>query len=723
MGRGTQNVYFGAPGTGPEAAISIVPPIGQRSDDLPLRGRDKLLAELSAPGPRVRILHGLGGCGKTRLALEAAFLAQRDGTEAWWVSAADRSTLEAGMRALGRRLGVTDAELAHGDAADTIWRRLSARQTGWLLVIDNADDPPLLAGAGTSVANGQGWLRPVHGQTGMILVTTRDGRPASWAPWCGRHRLPALLNSDAAEMLADHAGGYPALGSGTDAQELASRLGGLPLAVKIAGSYLSDAATTPAAYADPDQVRTYRQYKEALDTKNLATVFPAPNSAMTQDEARTLIGKTWDLTLDLLQARQMPEARPLLRLLSTFADAPIPHELLLHPATLAASNVLPSITGPRLWEILKTLDAFGLIDLNPSTESSATLPTAHLHPLVRDTSQPLPTERLPTLELAARLLEQAVSAHTQQSSAPEDPQSWPAWQLLTPHSTTVFSSVTAEPGYPDDTKKSAAFSAYMAARYLASQGAHAQAELLYRDILTTQLRVLGPDHPDTLNTRHCIAMEMAARGNHTDAETEHRDVLTATLRVLGPDHPDTLNTRHCIAMEMAARGNHTDAEAEYRDVLTTRLRVLGRDHPDTLNTRHCIAMEMAARGNHTDAEAEYRDVLAATLRVLGPDYPDTLHTRHNIAVEMAARGNHTDAEAEFRDVLAARLRVLGPDHPDTLNTRHNIAVEMAARGNHTDAEAAFRDVLAARLRVLGPDHPSTMVTSGWVDYLAGQGTA
>src|SRR5487761_984513 len=52
LGRGTQNVYFGAPGTGPEAAISIVPPIGQRSDDLPLRGRDKLLAELSAPGPR-----------------------------------------------------------------------------------------------------------------------------------------------------------------------------------------------------------------------------------------------------------------------------------------------------------------------------------------------------------------------------------------------------------------------------------------------------------------------------------------------------------------------------------------------------------------------------------------------------------------------------------------------------------------------------------------------
>jgi plasmid stability protein len=668
LGTGTQYVSFGAPGAEPEAAISIAPPIGQRSDDLPLRGRDKLLAELSAPGPRVRILHGLGGCGKTRLALEAAFLAQQDGAEAWWVSAADRGSLEAGMRALGRRLGASDAELAHGDAADTVWRRLSARQARWLLIIDNADDPPLLAGAGTSVADGQGWLRPVHAQAGMILVTTRDGRPASWAPWCGKHRLPALPDSDAAQMLSDYAGGYPALGTETDAAELASRLGGLPLAVKIAGSYLADAATTPAAYADPDQVRTYRQYKEALDTKNLATVFPAPNGTMTQDQARTLIGKTWDLTLDLLQARQMPEARPLLRLLSTFADAPIPHELLLHPSTLAASPILPSITGPRLWEILKTLDAFGLLDLASGKQSPPALPTARLHPLVRDTSHPLPTELLPFLELAAQLLEQAVSALTEQTSVPEYPQSWPAWQLLTPHSTTVFSSLTAKPGYPDDSAKSAAYAAQMAARYLATQGADAQAEPLYRDVLTVLLRVLGPDHPVTLTTRHCIAVGMSERGDHEAAENESRDILTAKLRALGPDHPDTLTTRAQIAVEMAARGNHEAAENEYRDVLTATLRALGPNHPDTLTTRHCIALEIAAHGNHEAAENEFRDILTAKLRALGPNHPDTLATRHEIARIMTARGNHEDAEAEFRDVLVAKLRVLGPDHSSTKAT-------------------------------------------------------
>jgi plasmid stability protein len=84
--------------------------------------------------------------------------------------------------------------------------------------------------------------------------------------------------------------------------------------------------------------------------------------------------------------------------------------------------------------------------------------------------------------------------------------------------------------------------------------------------------VLGPDDPDTLNTRHGIARATAARGDHAAAEAEHRDVLAARLRVLGPDHPATLSTRHQIAFDMAERGDHTAAEAEFRDVLAAMLR-------------------------------------------------------------------------------------------------------------------------------------------------------
>lgn len=325
------------------------------------------------------------------------------------------------MRALGRRLGVADAQLEHGDAADVIWRHLERRQDPWLLVIDNADDPRVLAGAGTGVAEGRGWLRPVAGDAGMVLVTSRDGSAASWGSWPRRHRLEMLPADPAAAVLADYAGHHPGLGGEEEARVLAGRLGGLPLALKIAGSYLAGAAQIPAAFADPGVIRTYRAYLDAVQGGELGVVFPVPGGQLTAEQARGLIGRTWELTLDLLDARPLPEARQLLRLLACLADAPIPYQLVLHPRTLTASPPFRDITGARLWQVLTALDDFGLLDLDAGSEPPAGIPVARVHPLVRDTSRPAAgPDRLSYLELAARLLGRAARAG--ETGLPEDPQ-------------------------------------------------------------------------------------------------------------------------------------------------------------------------------------------------------------------------------------------------------------------------------------------------------------
>jgi hypothetical protein len=77
---------------------------------------------------------------------------------------------------------------------------------------------------------------------------------------------------------------------------------------------------------------------------------------------------------------------------------------------------------------------------------------------------------------------------------------------------------------------------------------------------------------------------MAELGDHDGALAGYRDVLAAKQRVLGPDHPSTLTTRHQVAYEMAELGDHDGALAEYRDVLAAKQRVLGPDHPSTLST-------------------------------------------------------------------------------------------------------------------------------------------
>ena len=709
-----KNEFF-VSGIPAEPDVSIAPPVGQRDDRLPLRGRDDLLTVLTdvSRGSKVRVVHGLGGCGKTRLALEVAFRAQQQGDEVWWVSAADKSRLVAGMHAVGRRLGVRDRELQHGEAADLVWKRLSGTQQNWLLVIDSADDPQILAGPdpGTRVRDGTGWLRPLGSPAGIVVVTSRDGRSRSWGGWCELHRAGMLAPDEAARVLTDHAGGHEGLGNDDEAAALAIRLGRLPLALKIAGSFLAESVVVPTAFASLGVARTYRQYLEAIEEERLETVFPAPvaeGTELTYEQARGLIGRTWELTLDLLEAQRTPEGRQLLRLLSCLADAPIPHEL-LHPDTLGRSPFFKGISGSRLWQVLKTLEDFALVDL--MSGDGDMLSATRLHPLVRDTSRPGtgdPDERDAYLMLAAELLRRAATA--EEAGLPEDPAMWPKWQTLVPHARHVFNTLTSGPRYPDVAAEVVASAALMAGRYQQAQGLYPQAEALERAVLKMRLRALGAEHQETLAARHAVAVTMGQRGDHARAEAEFHDVLDARQRVLGAEHQDTLATRHEIALMMAARGNRTRAEAEFRDVLATRLKVLGTDHRDALATRLELARMMGERGDQAGAETEYRGVLAAELQVLGVNHPHTLATRHEIARTMAARGDRAGAEAEFRDVLAVRLRVVGAKHPDTLITRHEVARMMGERGSYAKAEAEFRDVLAIRLKVLGAEHPDTLIT-------------
>ena len=764
LGAGTQHNYFGGMPRVTEAPVSIALPAGQRDGRFPLRGRGKLLGELVAAdgGPRVRVIHGMGGCGKTCLALEAAHLASQRGVEIWWVSAAERSRLVAGMQALGRRLGVTDDELRRGDAADLLWLRLSGWTREWLLVLDNADDPEVLAGPGAPVADGTGWLRPVISPAGLVLVTSREGHAGSWGPWCRLHSLGMLTTADAAQVLADRTGVHHGrLGGDAGAEPLADRLGRLPLALRIAGSFLAELAEVPPAFADPAQIDSYLRYREVLDQGDLDAAFPSrAASTLTPDLARDIIDRTWELSLDQLESRQFPEARRLMRLASCLADAPIPYELLLRPPALADSRLFADITGPRLWQVLQALADFGLIELTGVGGPDHVVPRViQLHPLVRDTSRAgtSQSERREYFALAARLAQ--IAAGPKVAGSPEDPAAWLRWQTLAPHALHVFEVITLGAGYPDEVLVAAAYAADEAAAYQANQGLISTAEATHRAVLEVRLRVLGPDHPDAIGTRLYIARRLSERADYHNAEIAYENVLDAMRRTFGPNNLTTLNVQHNIAALISFRGDYSQAEARYRDVMAVKLRTLSSDHEQVLLTRHEIARMMSEQGRHAEAEAEFRSVLAERIRILGPDSYDTLITRSQVARTIGIQGEHANAEAELRDILAIQLRILGqdhlrtlwtrhqmalmmaaqgdytgaetelrevvakrqprvPDHPDTLAARHELARMLAAGGRTSEARTEFQEVLAAKIRVLGPHHPSTEMTMREIESLA-----
>ncbi|MCQ0005748.1 NB-ARC domain-containing protein [Actinomadura madurae] len=509
---GIQINRFSAPPSLDEAIGTIAVPAGRRYEDAPLRGRDELIAELvealSRPGSaeRVHLLHGLGGAGKSSVALEVACRVQEKGAGVWWIPASDAGRVTMGMLNLARRLRLSDAEIAHRDVADLIWERLADRDTPWLLVFDNADDPAVLTIDDAPLPDGTGWLRPVATAAGMAIVTSRHGRVPDWGGWCRAHDVGMLTPAEGAQVLLDGTGSKA--GSRADAESLSRRLGGLPLALRLAGSYLAQSQQMPRIFADPERARTFAEYRSALDVDPPEAGFPSQQMQVSDREARQMLGRTWELSLELLERRGTGPVRALLNLLSCFADAPIPYEMLLLPRLLAESEIFPSsTTGGEIWQSLVALSDTGLLDLDsPSHEED--IPVLRLHPLVRDVSRPREQEDR-YLTTAAKVLVGAT--HGEQSGLPEDPAKWEVWQFLVPHARQVLDAVSALPRLGRQARLDSAKAAYMSGRHLASTGAYAQARAVYAEVFAIRSRLLGLDHEDTLSAHYGIARMAAAK--------------------------------------------------------------------------------------------------------------------------------------------------------------------------------------------------------------------
>jgi len=146
--------------------------------------------------------------------------------------------------------------------------------------------------------------------------------------------------------------------------------------------------------------------------------------------------------------------------------------------------------------------------------------------------------------------------------------------------------------------------------------------------------------------------------------------LTADLeRILGPDHPDTMNTRNSLAAAYLAAGRRSEAVPLFERTLADRERTLGLNHPDTLISRNNLAAAYQDAGRVAEAISLLQLTLAARERLLGSGHPVTLNSRGNLAAAYRAAGRSDEAIPLLEQTLAGRKRVLGASHPDTRATR------------------------------------------------------
>ena len=196
-----------------------------------------------------------------------------------------------------------------------------------------------------------------------------------------------------------------------------------------------------------------------------------------------------------------------------------------------------------------------------------------------------------------------------------------------------------------------------------------------------------------LRLRSWVLYQLIERGDSAPQVIDVGEPLTAELeRVLGPDHPDTLNARDSLAAAYQAAGRAAEAILLFEDILVARERILGPKHPDTLTSQNNLAATYQDAGRFAEAILLFKLTLAARERLFGADHHSTLNSRANLAAAFRATGRVSEAIPLLEQTVAGRERVLGADHPDVRTARDNLA---AARQEKDQTDETVRLVLLA----------------------------
>ncbi len=247
---------------------------------------------------------------------------------------------------------------------------------------------------------------------------------------------------------------------------------------------------------------------------------------------------------------------------------------------------------------------------------------------------------------------------------------------------------------------------------LVAQGKYSDAEKVFRSVIAARSDVLGPDKPDTLDSRHRLIYALTRQTKFAEAENESRQVLQAREKILGRENVDTVVSRYNLADTLVEQGKYAEAEALYREVIRAHEKLLGGEHPRTLAARLGLATVLGAQGKNAEAEPLYREIIKLDEKAFGAENPTTLNDRQNLATTLQADGKYPEAEAQYRDVIKIDTRLIGAEHPDTLICRNNLAEMLDDAGKYAEAERECREIIGPEQKVLGPDNRLTLNSRG-----------
>ncbi|MBX6387620.1 MAG: tetratricopeptide repeat protein [Frankia sp.] len=714
--------------------------------------REHVTAEVTAVLPHA--LQGLGGVGKTQLAVEYAYRYASHYQVVWWIPADQHALVRASLAALAPRLGITG--ITAGRIEDAVSAVLDALRRGepyqdWLLIFDNADQPETIRE-----------LMP-HGP-GHVLVTSRNHR---WHSMVDTVEVDVFTREESLEFLRKRVPGI----SPRDADRLAEELGDLPLALEQAGALQAETGMAVDEYLE----LLARAASKVLG-ENPPADYPVPVAA------------AWSLSMARLRD-QMPFALEILRRCAFFGPEPISRDLLVIGRYVLDPPLREAVADPIMMSrATRELGRYALARIDNNRR------TLQVHRLI----QRLVQEELPQAE-AARIRDEV---HAMLDAAtPDNPdlvEGWTVFQAVLPHVEPsgavasrrpeirrLVSSIVRYLYNIGDTNGSLELADRAVAQWSTDDGGFEDREVLVvnrrkadglwalgrfqeayelrRSTLELMRQVLGGDDEETLRITNGHGADLRARGEFAAARALDEDSLARHRRVFGPDHPETFTAANNLAADFELCSEYQKAYELDEQTRSDRLDFYGRDeHHVVVSSLNAVARDLRQLGDYHTARAQAEQAyllfqnivrsgvlpeshawvmlcakdLSVARRMAGDftaalelaeetyqtyqrdfprNHPDTLASAINLGNALRRTG-HLDRAAELiRATVDGYIEALGADHPFTHASTLNLAIiqrQIAARTGDLSLIESARDELAAAYRhlseLLGPDHHYTL---------------
>jgi tetratricopeptide (TPR) repeat protein len=681
-------------------------------------GREDVLSkiELGFTSSRTIVMRGLGGQGKTQVALEYCRRAKAHGVRMiLWVDASSENSVNKNFETISESIKDSYEILQDETRVKFVMDTLEAWPEPWVMVFDNYDDP--------SAFNIQDYIPDTI--NGHILVTSRHADTEYLTDPEFAIELQGLPMQDALHLLLKQSRFAHTESNIQHGELVVKRLGYHALAITQAGSYIQLRKIKLEEFFD-----NYNKQLNRMEMFNQTPQMSQYRRKLSESAKETALNvfTTWELSFQQLQEQEAPNLQKSQVLtLFAFFDCKVISERLFQSYFLRnglnndqeglIQSLFGSFTGTQNeWhhqafvQSLSDLAQMSLIQAWSRDEEG--LCQLSLHPLIKDWIR-LRTDivsfqnyMIITAWILADRLE-SCRRHNQ-------------FEMSLSNKQALLSHLDAYKENFESLKLGLSQSAFEAlydeletaedwfSDFLRFNGSLTEAEAICRRLTVWRETNFGFQNEGPLSSLGDLALVLEDQGKYGESEEIILRVLDQRQNVLGRDHLDTLVSLHNLAFLLGRQSKYGEAETLTRLVLSHRQRRLGQDHPEVLTSLNNLALLLNCQGKYQVAEVINRAVLQCREVVLGHNHLDTITSMNNLGIDLRVQARSEEAEKLLQRALLHSETELGSEHPDTLCTIWNLAVLKEDQRKYDEALAYFERACRGCKKVLGPEHPDTL---------------